>query len=468
MQSVLGSRIKLKLLFSLLVVGSLLGLAIAYQPIASASVAIALVVGAIIFSIPTNFVLSLLLLTIFIDQSPITFGGSYVRIYQCIFLVYFLKFIGKIIAERRFPMALPAKKSLFLWFATFFLAYAYEQLISPSDFYTIIVGQIFLMLIYYTVYSHVSSYEASDQLKYTKLFITGGIIIIALGFVEYPLIFAHVIPNAHAMIIGIPRPSSLLREPDWYGLVAEYLTLILLTFSVTKKNPLGYKRLNLWLAVCFIGMFISMVRASWVGFIVALLYLFIKVDIKAKMSIFKKFVILTCLLVLMFCGLYIANQDVALNVLNRMDPFTTLQTDSGAADSRVASIMLMRDYIMMHPWIGNGAGGMNLISQTDYIVHQYIDGEMNAGRGNANLFLTSLFDSGIIGTTFLVAFLVVYWRILLKKYKETKDVLILAFAVSFLGMLVDFMFNNGIRFGFFWMHVALSMAYVYGKRKVAE
>lgn len=464
MQTIMDSRAKLIVI--VLFIAVLTGVAIAYHTVAAGAAAIALIGAAIIFSIPSNFVLSLLLLTIFIDQSPITFGGSYVRIYQLIFLVYVIKFIGKILAERRFPMFLPAGLSLFLWFATLFLAF--QQLVSPSDFYTIVVGQIFLMLIYYTVYTHVSSYEPGEQIKYTKLFITGGIIIVALGFVEYPLIFAHVIPNAHAMIIGIPRPSSLLREPDWYGLVAEYLTLILLTFSITKKNPLGYKRLNVWLALCFIGMVISMVRASWVGFIVGLLFLFLKVDARRKFSLLKMFVIFTCLLVFLIAGIYLFDQDVVINILNRMNPFTSLSTDSGAADSRVASILLMKDYIAMHPWIGNGAGGMNLISQTDYIVHQYIDGEINAGRGNANLIMTSLFDSGIIGTTFLVIFLLVYWRALMRKYKETKDVLILAFAVASLGLISDFMFNNGIRFGFVWIHVALSMAYVYGKRKVAK
>jgi O-antigen ligase len=180
---------------------------------------------------------------------------------------------------------------------------------------------------------------------------------------------------------------------------------------------------------------------------------------KIKQRYLKSMMVILILVVVSFVSLQIMKPDLTEKLINRINPSTTLETDNGAADSRMGSIRMMLYYIDIHPWVGNGVGGMGYLSSNKNITSKFADGEMNTGRGNANLILSSLFDSGIIGTICLIFFIISYAKELFRRYSKSEDVIILAFSISFIGLLVDFMFNNGIRYSFVWLIFALSLAY---------
>ena len=99
------------------------------------------------------------------------------------------------------------------------------------------------------------------------------------------------------------------------------------------------------------------------------------------------------------------------------------------------------------------------LSMRDDIRQEYIyGGELNAGKGNANLFLTVLFDTGIIG---LAIFLLILGRItwMILSVYDKSNFIPLGFLAASLFILVDFNFNNGFRMGFVWFHAALITSY---------
>ena len=99
------------------------------------------------------------------------------------------------------------------------------------------------------------------------------------------------------------------------------------------------------------------------------------------------------------------------------------------------------------------------LSMRDDIRQEYIyGGELNAGKGNANLFLTVLFDTGIVGLAiFLLILGRIVWMILSVYHKSS--FIPLGFLAASLFILVDFNFNNGFRMGFVWFHAALITSY---------
>ena len=102
---------------------------------------------------------------------------------------------------------------------------------------------------------------------------------------------------------------------------------------------------------------------------------------------------------------------------------------------------------------------MATLSQMQEMRDKYIyGGELNAGKGNANIFLTLMFDTGIIGTTL---FLILIFQIvfMIKKTFSKVSYVSLGFASTSLLLIIDFNFNNGFRMGFVWVHLALIVAY---------
>jgi O-antigen ligase len=285
-------------------------------------------------------------------------------------------------------------------------------------------------------------------------------IVVILGVLEFPLINLGLMKGIYRGGIGFSSPSSFMKEPDWYGFLCMYLALIFCVYKIKNSNLMFKKNINdLFFYICLFGLAISLARAAWIGFVVGAFILFIFSDMKIKQRYLKSMMVILILVVVSFVSLQIMKPDVTEKLINRINPSTTLETDNGAADSRMGSIRMMLYYIDIHPWVGNGVGGMGYLSSDKNVTSKFVDGEMNSGRGNANLILSSLFDSGIIGTIGLLFFIISYIKELFRRYSKSEDVILLAFTISFIGQLVDFMFNNGIRYSFVWLIFALSLAY---------
>lgn len=440
----------------------ILGIGVSFYPL-YASIAIGGVIAALIFFlIPLRIIFSLVSLTIFIDVSPISLFGSYLRISQILYLFFFIRLLfNAAIKSNLKSSAFPLKKTLILWYGSLLLAW--NHLLSKTDLTVILIGQGYLYLLFYGIFYYYNSQSIEIQINGIRLFIIGGIAIVLIGVLELPFIQVGII-EGYDRGIGTLSPSSLMREPDWYGMVAMYIGLFLISLIVTKSNVLKIKNMRLIFMLCCFALIISMARAAIIAFLIGMVVLYLFSDKKTKAKFIKSFLALVIVLVLGFSFFYAFNAEKSQVLLDRFNPATTLNNDNGAANSRIASIQVMLYFIKQHPWTGNGAGGMVAVGSMTDLVRQFIDGDINAGRGNANLILTSLFDSGIIGTFFLLIALGIYFKKMYQRYKETKDPIILALLITFIALFTEFMFNNGIRFSFFWFHLAISFGYIYRKQ----
>ena len=216
------------------------------------------------------------------------------------------------------------------------------------------------------------------------------------------------------------------------------------------------KFIRIAMAICLLGVLLSMARASILSLAIAGIFLF---SVTKSLKLLKMTILAFMIFLVILCGLFIVENEIGVSIYERLNPATSLETDSGAADSRVAAIEMMLDHIPLHPIVGNGSGGMATLSQMQEMRDKYIyGGELNAGKGNANIFLTLMFDTGIIGTTLflILIFQIVY---MIKKTFSKTSYVSLGFAATSILLLVDFNFNNGFRMGFVWVHLALVVSY---------
>lgn len=434
-----------------MVVGVFAALPLVYLPII-------ILIIAVIFFFPLSVerIFTFIALSIFIDRSFITFQGSYIRIFQILFLALFLKFAIEYLLSRREIVHAPLFILINLWVFSYF--FSIGHLISVGDFWESVVGQLFLNLFYFISVQCIYSKGLSYFDKILKYTIISGVIVTFVGILQWiGFFFGFEFGLSHYEEIGIPRPSSFAHEPDWYGLFAGYSAVWFVVMYLRKDSRL-FSQLFILIGMfmCFVGVFISMARASILSLIVAILFILI---ITKNMRAIKLLASSAIIMIVGAMVLFIINQDIFMKVYDRFNPSTSLETDQGAADSRFASIQLMLDYIPKHPLVGNGSGGMSELSMRDDIRQEYIyGGELNAGKGNANIFLTVLFDTGIIG---LIIFLLILgraaWMILSVYHKS--NFIPLGFLAASIFILVDFNFNNGFRMGFVWFHAALIASY---------
>lgn len=440
-----------------LAVGAFAALPLTYLPII-------LIIIAVIFFFPLTVerVFLFIALSIFIDRSFITFQGSYIRIFQILFLALFLKFTIEFLLSRRELFKTPLFILINLWVFSYF--FSIGHLISVGDFWESVVGQLFLNLFYFISVQCIYNKGLDFFDKVLKYTLISGIFVTAVGILQWIGFFLGIeIGLSHYEEIGIPRPSSFAHEPDWYGLFAGYTAVWFVVMYLSKETRLFSPLfIMIGMFMSFIGVFISMARASILSLAVAVLFIFL---ITKNMRAIKLFASSAIILIIAAIMLFVLDQAIFMKVYDRFHPSTSLETDQGAADSRFASIQLMLDYIPKHPIVGNGSGGMAELSMRDDIRQEYIyGGELNAGKGNANLFLTVLFDTGIVG---LAIFLLILGRIvwmILSVYHKSSFVP-LGFLAASLFILVDFNFNNGFRMGFVWFHAALITSYFLLMRK---
>jgi len=440
-----------------LAVGAFAALPLTYLPII-------LIIIAVIFFFPLTVerVFLFIALSIFIDRSFITFQGSYIRIFQILFLALFLKFTIEFLLSRRELFKTPLFILINLWVFSYF--FSIGHLISVGDFWESVVGQLFLNLFYFISVQCIYNKGLDFFDKVLKYTLISGIFVTAVGILQWIGFFLGIeIGLSHYEEIGIPRPSSFAHEPDWYGLFAGYTAVWFVVMYLSRETRLFSPLfIMIGMFMSFIGVFISMARASILSLAVAVLFIFL---ITKNMRAIKLFASSAIILIIAAIMLFVLDQAIFMKVYDRFHPSTSLETDQGAADSRFASIQLMLDYIPKHPIVGNGSGGMAELSMRDDIRQEYIyGGELNAGKGNANLFLTVLFDTGIVG---LAIFLLILGRIvwmILSVYHKSSFVP-LGFLAASLFILVDFNFNNGFRMGFVWFHAALITSYFLLMRK---
>lgn len=401
-------------------------------------------------------------LVIFIDISFISIQGSYIRIYQLLLMVICVKLFIEYFLEQRKLWKVPLFFLINLWVLSYFLSYSH--VLSMKDFWITVVGQLFLNVFFFISVQCIREKGLSFFYKTLKFTILSGFIVVVVGILQWIGFFMGIhIGISHYDAIGIPRPSSFAYEPDWYGLFAGYTSIWFLVLFIRRDSSLfSEKFVQIGLAASFMGLFISMARASILAFILTTLILLV---ITWNVRIIKIAASSTVFLLLLLVVLFIVDSEIVMKVYNRFNPTTSVTTDRGAADSRLGSIELMLDYIPKHPIVGNGSGGMALLSELEENRNKYAGGgDLNTGKGNANIFLSVLFDTGIVGLTIFITILLrISW--MLKNTFNKNNYISLGLMGCCILLLVNFNFNNGFRMGFVWFHLALITSYYLLKRK---
>ena len=179
---------------------------------------------------------------------------------------------------------------------------------------------------------------------------------------------------------------------------------------------------------------------------------------KRKLLRYVSILIMSGVLFLLLASLF--GFDYIKPLLERLDFLSWETNDYGATNTRKDSISIMIYYIKQHPWTGNGSGSMNYVSSNEKLLYKlgyYYS--INAGRGNANLFLATLFDVGIFGFIPFVIFLILlfsktiksFWLLKESRHLKKKANYYLSLIIVFFSIIVDFQFNNGIRFSSIWI-----------------
>lgn len=351
---------------------------------------------------------------------------------------------------------------LLLWFLSYFLSVGH--IISKFDFGVVVIGQISLFVIYF-YFSSVQSISFIQKCNYW--FQKSLYVMVGIGFVQLILYYAlgstwgisHV---THG--VGLPRMSSLSREPDWYGVIC-MMAFIFMVINVLNNIRFWGKKVDIAVAILsFVMLILSLTRAAWVGLFSAFCVFYI---LKSKNGFsqvlkkrFKRYLVLAFICGLtIFLALYISGNSSFLKLMQRLNFLEWASNDGGAANSRSYAIGVMFHYIKQHPFTGNGVGSMNAISNNRALLNSlgYMY-EINAGRGNANIIVTNLFDVGVWGTLCLGAFFVLQIRTMISDYKKYQDTIQLTYLMILIGLLVDFQFNNGLRFAYVWVVLGLSTA----------
>ena len=256
--------------------------------------------------------------------------------------------------------------------------------------------------------------------------------------------------------------SSLSREPDWYGVIC-MMAFIFMFVNILSNTRFYGKTVDKMVAILsFVMMILSLTRASWVGLFCAVcVFLILRTKNQCSYILKKRFVkyfiaAIACMFVV--CSvLYIQRNPYFFKLMQRLNVFQWASNDGGAAHSRSSAINIMIYFFKQHPLTGNGVGSMNYISSNKPLLvslgYMY---EINSGRGNANIIVTNLFDVGVLGTICLVIFFILHIREMILDYKKNQDMMQLAYLMILVGLLIDFQFNNGLRFPYVWIILGLS------------
>lgn len=352
---------------------------------------------------------------------------------------------------------------LVAWFASYFLSVGH--IISLSDFAIVTVGQLVLFVIYFYC-ARLDDIHRIDRCFYW--FQLALYAMVALGAVQLLLYYlagstwgiSHV---THG--VGLPRMSALCAEPDWYGVIC-MLAFFFMGANKVDKKVVIHRAVDWIVLILSVAMLLlCLTRAAWVGAAAGMLILFLlRLGDRGKQLRGKLLrYVLYCVPVVLaaFAVLYVSGSDMFQKLITRLDFTKWLSNDGGAADSRSYAIQVMLHYIKQHPFTGNGAGSMGMISANKELLASLgFPYEINAGRGNANILITNLFDVGIFGTAFLVIYFTLLIRDLARTYKKTGSMYALICLMSLVGLLVDFQFNNGLRQTYVWILAGLSAAVI--------
>jgi hypothetical protein len=383
------------------------------------------------------------------DLSPFSVEGSVVRLYQLsvvVVLVVLLRrrslIVRGLLQLPRLPMAAVAT----IVALTVLTPVSLLWTISPRDTLVSAVGQLSAtgLLVLFAATISAGFLKARDVLTAVWAMATSSSLLACLQF-TLTVLTPWELASAGGSGVPWPRPEGLMTEAVWAALVAAMG--LALAFVVRRDHPhLAYGSLGVNAAtLCLVGSRAVLLGMA-VGSLVCGVVLWRRHMTPLRLSGLAAAALVGVL------GLAV----VAPGVLARFDPTLLIGggsgADGGSAQSRAVVYKLVADELPSLLPLGAGAGSLNKLTTDAGVRDRYLDGgELNAGRGSTNFFLGYAFDFGYLGAALALTLVVVVGVLAFRTARWDHGLSV--FLVTL--FLIDFQFNNGFRFGF--VHVMLAV-----------
>jgi hypothetical protein len=316
----------------------------------------------------------------------------------------------------------------------------------------------FFVLLYF--YVRVKS-EASGAERPLSVMICSSIAFISFGFLEYILWKFGIgsLQIARDIFVYAGRPSSVFKEPDWFG---GYLTFVIgVTVPFLGSRPTGRARDIIYRAVFYMALMMSLlivVRSVWLGLVAAAPILFVgrKVSFRMLGSMLLKTAVAAFMLLIVLSLIGPSFYD------SIRDRFASIVSSIGqgrhdsAAIVRINSYDIICRYISANPLKGYGAGAWEFLSR----YHEHINPALSAN----NILLTPLLECGLAGLAAFLFFTAGLLKIIFDGFRYSRTALqnqyALGIAVAVISTFVVGIFNDITLTGFYWAFIGLFASYV--------
>lgn len=349
-----------------------------------------------------------------------------------------------------------------LWWLSLFIPVVGGTVISTSHFIVVTLGQ--LLLLGYLTLTYTYFYDRENgAIKAMNALIVVGVFCAVLSFFQIAAYFGGVnIGVSHAETVGFPRAESIFTETDWHAMYLGYISLMLIVCGKHLiRQPL---HLQIALGATLLALILSFGRTASFGFLVCI-GIFLLVRRRFGVIAVGSVIVFMLAVSIQLKAPFIPDSMVTrFNVLSNLEDSSM---DSGALNSRLFALTMTWDFIKEEPLWGNGAGSIQLLVDDLDLREQYAHGgAMNSGRGGTNLFLTTLFDSGVPGLLVLLTVLYVLFRAALRSYRMARQSrlwpqrdIALFLVLGLLYFVINCMANNFIRYPLVWLHFVMIFLY---------
>ena len=246
---------------------------------------------------------------------------------------------------------------------------------------------------------------------------------------------------------GLVTAKGTFLEPDLLGSFAAMTALLVTSQLVEVPGHLTRRRGALFLCagICVAATYVSLSRGAWLGLVaggLAVLLLSRPASGRARIVARGGLVLASAASLLLVSG-------VGASLVDRL---ASLSTDStGTIAYRAAGYAQALSGISQNPWIGFGSNsfGQHFLDPTN----------TDSGAHLGGLFITTMWDVGLVGFAFLVVAFVTLARMLSRALASMNDTVrsqAVGLSAAFICALVAYQATNGFWFAYNWILIGLT------------
>jgi O-antigen ligase len=243
--------------------------------------------------------------------------------------------------------------------------------------------------------------------------------------------------------------------------------LIILGLLASKARVVNRNYLRASLLLQLFALILSVTRGAWIGLFLGvflLIWLLVQTEKKWGMPFLKAVSFLLLIVLIAVVLVYSFSSSVTEDVVNRMTSLKTLDfnVDSRSTESvRFSRMQRVAQIIKSRLWLGYGPGQAGFYSEV-FSWFDIEDDYLRRGAGAANIFLSVLFQRGVLGLAVIGVFLVIFLlrtvRALPRIRDDAQRAVLRSVFLGFCGVLMTFMFTENHLLAFFWVQMGFILA----------